>query len=295
MRPYSVHRLQILGAALLFSTGGAAIKATSLDAWQVASFRSAVAAAAILLLVPASRRGWSPAIFAVGTAYAATMVLFVIANKLTTAANAVFLQAAAPLYVLMLSPFLLKERIRRHDLGLMALVGVGLAMIFMGTEAPAKTAENPALGDALAALSGVAYAFAVMGLRALGRRTDAAGESSALPAVVAGNVIAAAACLPLALPAAAGAADWAVVVYLGVFQIAAAYLLLAAGIRHLSALTASTLLLLEPAVNPIWAWLVHGEAPGVWSLAGGGLILGATLLKTALDGRPAPEAEVPTG
>ena len=71
--------------------------------------------------------------------------------------------------------------------------------------------------------------------------------------------------------------------YLGVFQIGVAYLLLGAGIRHVTALEASVLLLLEPALNPFWAWLVQGERPGAWSLAGGALILGATLARTAMS------------
>ena len=102
----AVPRLQLLAAAVLFSTGGAAIKATTLTAWQVASFRSGVAALAVLLLVPAARRGFSPKVFLVSIAYAATMVLFVASNKATTAANAIFLQSAAPLYVLLLAPWL---------------------------------------------------------------------------------------------------------------------------------------------------------------------------------------------
>src|SRR5690242_18865355 len=108
-------RLRIALAALLFSTGGAAIKAADFTAWQVASFRSGVAALTLLILVPAARRGigWKPAL--VGTAYAATLVLFVLANRLTTSANTIYLQSTAPLYVLLLAPLLLKERIRSSD------------------------------------------------------------------------------------------------------------------------------------------------------------------------------------
>ena len=106
-------RLKLVGAALLFSTGGAAIKATTLTGWQVASFRSGIAALAVLLLAPEARRGWSWRAVLVGVAYAATLVLFVTANKLTTSANTIFLQATAPLYMVVLSPWLLGERVRR--------------------------------------------------------------------------------------------------------------------------------------------------------------------------------------
>jgi drug/metabolite transporter (DMT)-like permease len=281
----TTHRLQLLGAALLFSTGGAAIKATALNAWQVAGFRSAVAGVAIFLLVPAARRGWTWHVVPVGIAYAATLTLFVMANKLTTSANAIFLQSAAPLYMLIFGPLLLKELVRRRDLAFMAPVVLGLCLFFVGAETPSsQTATNPALGNVLATASGVTWALTLVGLRWMGNR--AGGEGSALPTVVAGNIIAFVACAPAAFPVTgAGVEDWMAVAYLGVFQIGAAYLLLTAGIRHVPALEASVLLLLEPALNPVWSWLVHGETPGPWSVAGGALILGATLLRTAADAR----------
>ncbi len=279
------HRLQLVAAAVLFSTGGAAIKATQLTAWQIASFRSGIAGAVVLLLVPAARRGWSWRVALVGVAYAATMILFVAANKLTTAANTIFLQSTAPLYILLLGPLLLREAIRREDLVFMAAVAAGLMLFFVGAEAPVATAPDPARGNLLAALSGVAWAFTVMGLRWLGSRPDAG--NAALTTVVAGNAIAFLVCLAPALPVTGTTtADWLTVGYLGVFQIGLAYLFLTAGIRHVPALEASTLLLVEPALNPIWAWTVHGETPGAWAVAGGALILLATLAKTWWDARP---------
>lgn len=273
------HRLQLLGAAALFSTGGAAIKAADLTSWQVAGFRSGIAAVALLVLVPAARRGWSWRVGLVGTAYAATLVLFVSSNKLTTAANAIFLQSTAPLYVLLLGPLLLREPVRRADVAFMAAVALGLALFFVDAGRPLATAPDPARGNLLAALSGVSWALAVVGLRWLEGR--AGGEGAALATVVAGNLIVFAVCLGPALPVrGAGAADWAVVAYLGVVQIGLAYLLLTRGIRHVPALEASTLLLMEPALNPIITWLAHGEVPGPWAIAGGAVILLATLART---------------
>jgi DME family drug/metabolite transporter len=279
------HRFEILGAALLFSTGGAAIKATTLSSWQVASLRSGVAAVTVLLLLRSARRNWSWHVLPVAVSYAATMVLFVAANKLTTSANSIFLQDTAPLYVLLASPLLLRERIRGRDVGFMALVAVGMALFFVGHAASSRTAPNPAAGNVVALLSAVFWAGTIIGLRWLGSREG--GEGNAMPTVVAGNAIACLACLPFALPVHAAPLDWAVIAYLGVFQIGAAYVLLASGLKHVGAVEASTLLLLEPALNPLWAWLVHGERPGVWALAGGALILGATLTKSVLDGRRA--------
>ncbi len=275
-------RLRVLAAAALFSSGGAAIKAVSLNAWQVAGFRSAMGAVALFLMMPEARRRPTPRVLLVGVAYATTMVLFVLSNKLTTSASAIFLQSTAPLHVLLLSPWLLGERVRRADLIYMGVLALGLASFFVGLDPVSATAPNPWLGNVLATLSGVTWALTVMGLRALGRAGSDWGPASALW----GNIIACLVCLPMALPVASSRpADWLVIAYLGVFQIALAYVFLIRGLRHVPALEASLLLLLEPVLNPIWAWMAHGERPGSWSIAGGLLILAATVAKSAWAAR----------
>ena len=276
-------------AALLFSTGGAAIKLTTLSGVQVACFRSAIAAVAVLLLAPESRRGWTWRTLVASIAYAACLTLFVLANKLTTSANTIFLQAAAPLYLLLLGPWLLKERVKQADLVVLGAMAAGLGFVFLGTEPPVRTAPDPALGNILALLSGVAWAFLVIGLRWLGRAETGAGQEAPSPttAVVLGNLIAAAVNLPFALPVlSVTVVDIVTVLFLGIVQIGIAYLLLSRALKRVGALEASLLLMVEPALNPLWTWLVHGEAPGHWSLAGGGMILGATVLKSVLDNRP---------
>jgi drug/metabolite transporter (DMT)-like permease len=227
-------RLLVLAAAALFSTGGAAIKSTSLTAWQVAGFRSAIAALAILVMLGGARRVPDRATWSVGIVYAATMVLFVLANKLTTAANAIYLQATAPLYILLVAPVLLKEPVKRADVIFMIALALGLGAFFMGQEPATGTAPNPTLGN-MAAL------------------------------------------------------DVAIIVFLGVFQIGLAYVCLSGGIGGVPALEASLLLLVEPVLNPIWAWLVHGEAPGRWALTGGTIIMIATTLRTLWDVRYAKD------
>jgi drug/metabolite transporter (DMT)-like permease len=274
-------RSSIVAAALLFSTGGAAIKASSLTSWQIASFRSAVAVLVVLCLMPRSRRGFGVRSFAVGAAYAATMVLFVTSTKLTTAANAIFLQYTAPAYVLLLEPWLLAERFRARDLVYLVVLGLGLSLFAVGGDASGTTAPNPALGNALALLSGVSWALTAIGLRWMTRAESADGGATAETAVVCGNLIAATACAPFALPVSSAAPiDWLVVLYLGVFQISAAYFFLTRGLRNLSALETSLALLLEPVLNPVWAWLVHGEDPGRFAVAGGAVILLATAVRT---------------
>ena len=270
-------RLLLVTAAVLFSTGGVAVKAASLTGWQMASCRSGVAAVALLAALPETRRGWNWRIVPVAAVYAATLVFFVVANRLTTAADAIFLQSTAPLYLLLLGPLLLGERIRRGDLLFMAPVALGLAMFFVGSEPAVRTAPDPARGNLFAAASGLSYALALAGLRWLGRRE----RDSGMAAVALGNVLACLAALPLALPMhSVSRADAAVALYLGVVQIGVAYWCVTRAMRRVKALEANLLLLLEPALNPIWVWLVHGERPGPWAASGGTIILLATLANT---------------
>jgi drug/metabolite transporter, DME family len=281
-------RMGLIGAAALFSTGGAAIKLTTLSGAQVACFRSAVAAAAVLLLAPESRRGWTWRTAVASVAYAACLTLFVLANKLTTSANTIFLQSTAPLYLLLLGPWLLRERVRRPDLIVLGVMAAGLVAVFLGGARPTRTATNPALGNVLALSSGVAWAFVVIGIRWMARPETGAGREAPSPttAVVLGNLLAAAVNLPFAVPLGSWTAtDLSTVLFLGVVQIGFSYLLLTRALKHIGAFEASLLLMVEPALNPFWAWWVHGESPGPWSLAGGALILGATALKSVLDSR----------
>jgi DME family drug/metabolite transporter len=276
-------RLELLGAAALFSTGGAAIKACTLSSFQVAGFRSLVAAAALLLFVPEARRPVSPRAWAVAVAYAATLVLFVAGNKLTTAANTIFLQSTAPLYVLLLGPWLLAERVRRVDVVFLAIAAVGVALFLVEPEAAQRTAPNPFRGNLFALASGVSWALTLLGLRSFGSRE---APSSGHGAVVLGNVLAFCACAPWAFPVRAmRATDALLLAYLGIVQIGLAYVLVVRGMRNARALEASILLLLEPALNPIWAWLVHGEIPSSWALAGGALVLAATGGMSVFDAR----------
>lgn len=279
-------RLEVLAAAALFSTGGAAVKATTLTGWQVACFRSAVAAAAFALLLPAARRRPTPAVLGVAASYAATMIFFVQGNKLTTAAATIFLQASAPLYVLLLSPWLLKERIKRGDLLYMAVLGAGMVLLLAGRDPSSATAPNPALGNVLALLSGITWAVTILGLRALNRSSGEGGEELGPAASLWGSLLTFAICLPMALPVPSMTpVDVGSIVFLGVFQIALAYFFLNRGMRGVPAFEASLLLLLEPVLNPVWAWLVHGERPGAASLLGGAVILLATVVRSGLEAR----------
>lgn len=261
-------RLLILAAAVLWSTAGAAIKSVGLDAWQTAGGRSLVAGLFLLAAVPEARVRPTLRVFLVSIAYAFTVVLFVLGTKLTTAANAIFIQDTAPVWVLLLSPWLLGERPTRGELLAVPVYGAGLALFFLD-----ELTGGQVLGNVVAALSGVAFAFSILGLRVLRHDGPAA--------LVWGNALAAAATFPLwSSGPAPTALDVGLVVYLGIFQLGLAYLAFSRGMTGTPAIEASLLVLLEPVLNPIWTFLFAGERPGPWAIAGGAVVLGATAWRT---------------
>ena len=274
-------RSKIVAAAILFSTGGAAINWCSFPAWQLAAFRAAFALTTILVLLPEARRAWSWRTVTVAFAYAATTLLYVQANKHTTAASAIFLQSTSPLFILLLAPLLLGEHATRRDIVQMAAMGVGLGLFFLGSDRPSTTAPNPALGNTLAAICAVTWAFTVIGYRWLASR-----GASVAGAAACGNLIASLFALVMAQPLVAGRpVDWVVVAFLGICQLGIPYLFLSRAVPQVRALEVALFLLIEPVLNPIWAWLVHGERPGPATLIGGALILGATAVRTVIDAR----------
>ena len=269
-------RFNVVIGGLLFSTGGVAIKVATLTGWQLSCFRSFVAGVAILLLVPKARHGWSWRSFVVAVPYAATFTLFTLANKLTTAANAIFLQDTAPFYILLLGPLILGERIRRRDIALMFALVVGLGLIFSSIRNPSEMATNPELGNLLATCAGVSWAFTVIGLRWLAVRSKTNKEPPEV-AIVMGCFLASLLAVSFAFPIEdSTAVNWLIVFYLGAFQIGLAYVFFAKGIRYVSALETSLLLLVEPVFSPVWAWLLLSENPGIFAMLGGGLVVLAT-------------------
>src|SRR5512133_2260213 len=156
-------RLLLLAAALLWSTAGAAIKSCGLGAWQIAGGRSAVAAAFLFLAVRDARARPTLRVLVVAAVYSVTVILFVVATKLTTAANAIFIQDTAPLWVLLLSPLLLRERPTRGELLSIPLYGAGLVLFFLD-----ELSAGQVTGNFVALASGGAFAFCIIGLRGVG-------------------------------------------------------------------------------------------------------------------------------
>lgn len=280
MVPLLKAKLFVIAGAFLFSTGGVAIKLATLTGWQISCLRSLVAGLTLLLVLPWLRTTWTWRSLVVAIPYAATFTLFTLSTKLTTAANAIFLQDTAPLYILLLGPLLLRERIRSADLAFMAALVIGLGFIFTAHTEPSRNAADPQLGNLLAACSGFSWALSVLGLRWLAVRSAGQPEK-AISAVMVGCLFASLFGALFAFPfEELTVGNWLIIIYLGAVQIALAYLLITAGIRHISALEASLLLLVEPVLAPLWVWLFIAESPGWMALLGGALIVMATIAYT---------------
>ncbi len=271
--------LAVLGAAILWSTGGLFIKWVSLDALGVTMWRSLFAAITIALLVrPRLAVPWRTPrlVWAIAVTYALTLVMFVAATKLTTAANAIFLQYTAPIYLLFAGPLMLRERATRLDAATVVVAFGGMSLFFVGR------LEGTALGgNLLAAASGITLAAMFLLLRAPG-----CSPATRPLAMLLGNLL-----LVVTLAAVnLLRAEWGVfspsvrdlagLLFLGVVQIGFAYLLFGYAMRTIPALEASLIGMLEPVLNPVWVFLVLGETPGWWAVLGGAIIITAITLRT---------------
>jgi drug/metabolite transporter, DME family len=266
--------IAVLTAALLWSSGGLFIKWVSLDALAITMWRSLFALATVALLM---RPGWQPphradkTTWAIALSYAATLLMFVAATRLTTAASAIFLQYTAPLYLLIFGSLLLHERTTRLDVATVGIAFCGMALFFVG-----KLDTHSAAGNSLGLASGITLAAMFLFLR-----SPACGPSTRAHAMVLGNLLLLVGLIGVNLarrdPALfePGPGDLAALVFLGVVQIGIAYAAFTFGIGRVGALEASLIGMLEPVLNPVWVFLVLGETPGWWAVLGGTIIIAA--------------------
>lgn len=274
----------LLLAALCWSLGGVLLKSVNWPPLAVGGGRGLIAALFLLAVTWRSkpfRWGWLP--LATAAAYTACTVLFAAANKLTTAANAILLQYTAPAYVALLGAWVLKERPTRADWTTIGVVFVGLAIfLYDGLRL------NDLAGIALAIASGVAFALMIVLLRL--QKDDAP-----LGSIVLGNFFAFLIGLPaIAAAPAPDAKSVVALLLLGVVQLGIAYLIYARAIRHVTALEAVLIPVIEPILNPLWVMLVIGERPSPLALLGGAIVLGAVTWRAASSIRRPPPAALPS-
>lgn len=266
--------LLILIAAVLWSTGGAFIKSTSLDAFQTSLWRSLFASVAILVIIRPTKLSLDATTLIASIAYSATLIFFVIGTKLTTAANAILLQYTAPIYILVLAHFILDEKMTRIGAITVSLCMIGMAIFFLD-----KLSTEGILGNLAALFSGLCFAMMTVFLR-----KNKGG--SPVSSILLGNVWIVFVCGAISLARfssfeafAISPADVAMTGFLGVFQIAIPYILFVNAIKHIPALEASLLSMLEPILNPIWVMMFVGEFPSLNAVIGGSVIIGAVALQ----------------
>ncbi len=267
-RPYVIGIAAILGAALCWSTGGLLIKLVDLPPLKIALYRSLISSLCLALV--AGRGGWrrlKPGAAWVVLSYALVVDLFVVANKWTTAANAILLQYTAPVWVMALGPFIARARPRPADAAAVAAALGGLLLVFAD-----HVDATGARGNWVALASGVCFALMML----LMRRERA---TPLLHTVALGNLAAVALALPWVWPdLGLDRRQAGLLVILGAGQLGLGYILFTVAIRRLPALEVSLLALLEPVLNPLWVFLGQGERPGPLALAGGGVVVTALAL-----------------
>lgn len=264
------------GAAVLWSLAGLFIKVLDWPPLTIAGFRSLIAFAVILIYLKRPHLHWSFPQVAAALANAVTMILFVWANKATTSANAILLQYVGPVFTAFIAAWLLKERVRlEQGVAFLFVVG-GMAAMFMD-----KLGGGHLSGNILAVLSGLTFSFYFVFMR---MQKDGSPLESILLSHAWTAVIGIGASLFMPAPRVTWGAVGAVAV-LGVVQVGLSAILFAFAIRRISAVSANLVAVLEPICNPLWVFLVLGEAPGLRAIGGGVVILVAVTTASLINAR----------
>lgn len=256
--------LAVIAAALLWSTGGIFIKLVSLNAFQLSGLRSIFAALVFVFLFKKKLLEVNGLTFLNAFFYAGILILFVAATKMTTAANAIFLQYTAPIYVLVLEPLINKTKYESVNVITIIFCFGGMVLFFLGELSPGHME-----GNLIALLSGIAFAAFLIGMRK--NRHEHQFSS-----IFYGNILISLICFPslftidkFTLP------DFAMIAFLGIFQIGIAYAIFSFGLKRVFAIEASLISMIEPVLNPVWVFIWYGEKPSLFAIIGGIIIVSA--------------------
>lgn len=277
MTPRRLGIFYIVIAALLWSTGGIGIKGVADSALKVTFYRSIFAALTLFLIFRKHVRVRPTPAFAIAiVSYGGCLTTFVVATKWTTAANAIFLQYAGVVWVLLLSPWILREKMQRRDLTAILVAMSGMALFFVG-----RFETRGMAGNAMALASSVFFATMILALRR--------EPHSSRAAVIWGNVVLSLALLPfVAGDLALTSRSLLAFLFLGILQIGFAYAFFVKGLQTVSATQASLTGMIEPVANPIWVLLFLGERPSPYAIAGAAIVLAAIAWHT-MQGEPVSE------
>lgn len=254
--------LAILIAAILWSTGGIFIKFTTLAPMQISFFRGLFATVVFLIVFKSELLKANIFTFVNAGFYAAVLILYVIATKTTTAANAVFLQYTAPIYVLFFEPLINKTKYEKINIITIIVTSLGMLLFFTG-----KLSSGNFYGNIIALLSGVAFAAFLLGMRKNKKEHQFVSIFYGNVFVVLISTYSIFEINTLSL------SNLLMVSYLGIFQIGVAYIIFAYGLKRVLAVEASLISMIEPVLNPIWVLIGYGEVPSVMAIIGGVIIL----------------------
>jgi DME family drug/metabolite transporter len=275
--------IAVLAAALLWSTGGILVKLVSLSPMQISFSRCFFASLVFLVLFKKKLLLVNWFTFLNAFFYAALLTLYVYATKMTTAANAIFLQYTAPIYVLLLEPILTKTKYEKINIITISVCFIGMILFFTG-----KLSPGGLQGNILALLSGAAFAAFLLGMR----KNDHKYQYSS---IFYGNVMVILLLLPsmfelrsISLP------DFTMLAFLGIFQIGVAYAIFSYGLKRVFAVEASLISMIEPVLNPVWVLIWYGEVPSFFAIIGGMIILFAIASRTIISGTPSLRARFKT-
>jgi len=270
----SEHRKGIIAiviAALLWSTGGLFIKLISLDAYQLSFYRSIFSALTFAVLFRRKVFVFNTAVLLNGLFYAGILILFVIATKLTTAANAIFLQYTAPIYVLIFEPLILKTKLKAINVISVIISFIGMTLFFVGEISPSHLE-----GNLVALLSGICFAAFLIGIRK-------SSEEFRVPSIFWGNIFIPLICFNSVYPEFnIDMTNFLMVAYLGIFQIGLAYAIFTYSIKRIEGIEAALIAMIEPVMNPIWVYLGYGEKPSPFAILGGLIILSTITIRTII-------------
>ena len=267
--------LFLMLAAVLWSTSGLLVKVIDWQPMAILGGRSLFASLVFLVYLRRLPTKWNGWMILAAVASILTQFLFVTSTKLTTAANAIFLQYTAPIYVVLLAFWFLREKPARTDWISMVIIFLGL-VLFFGDQLSSKGLY----GNILAVISGVTSAVMVVSLRA---QKDGSPAESMLIASLFMAVIG----FPYILKETWSVTNWSIIGYLGLFQIGLAFLFFARGIKHIPALEANLVGTLEPILNPVWVFLFLGERMGSFALLGGLVVLAGVVFSAVGSARAA--------
>ncbi|WP_319541620.1 DMT family transporter [uncultured Pseudodesulfovibrio sp.] len=264
--------------ALVWSSGGLAIKLVDWHPMAITGLRSGLAAATLILIFRSKLRFcFSPIQWGAALGYAGLLITNVVATKLTTSANAILLAYTAPVYVALLAPWFLKEQTRRSDWIFIAFTVGGMTLFFLD-----KLTPTGLWGNIIAIGTGVSYALFTLCMRAQ-------KDASPVESVIMGHCITALCGFPFMFDTIPSAESWMGLFYLGILQQGVSLVFYTWAIKRLGALEAILIMMLEPIFNPVFVAVGYGEVPGAWALSGGLLVVGAVTLRgIAGTARPKP-------